>query len=80
MEKSFTRKILVFPTQSVPGWTHSTLSIHPDPWADAIRPADARDLRLNKIAHLRATIAAGIYRVSSATLAEKLMDHMRNNA
>jgi anti-sigma28 factor (negative regulator of flagellin synthesis) len=79
MKKNVSQITLTSNTLSATGLALSTFSIHPAPWAATIRPTDACDLRFNKIAHLRATIAAGIYRVSSATLAEKLIDHMRNN-
>jgi anti-sigma28 factor (negative regulator of flagellin synthesis) len=69
-----------FAMQSAIDSTFRTLSIHPELWAQTIRPEDTCDLRLNKITHLRAAIAAGIYCVSSADLAEKLIDHLRNNA
>jgi len=65
------QKLFSFP--SIP-----TVSIHPDLWAEIIRPTDAGDLRLDRIAELRSAINAGTYRVSAAGLAEKLMDHMRS--
>lgn len=78
MKKSVSQKILAFPTQPATSSDLRTLSIHPDLWAHTIRPEDTCDLRLNKIAHLRAAIATGIYRVSSDDLAEKLIAHLRN--
>jgi len=71
------QKVLSFPARSA---TKPTVSIHSDLWADTIRPTDSRDMRLDKIAALRAAIAAGTYRVSSANLAEKVISHMRGNA
>jgi anti-sigma28 factor (negative regulator of flagellin synthesis) len=77
MKNIGSQKVLTFPAQSA---VQPTVSIHPDLWADAIRPTDNRDLRLDKIAALRAAIAAGAYRVSATDLAEKLIEHMRENA
>ena len=77
MKKTDSQKALSFPTQSV---NEHAISIHPNLWADTIRPTDARDFRLDKIVALRAAIAAGTYRVSAADIAEKLIHHMRKNA
>jgi len=77
MKQSDTKKVLSFPTHSA---AHPAVAIHPDLWAETIRPTDDRDLQLEKIAGLRAAIAAGTYRVSTANLAEKLIHHMRENA
>ena len=71
------RKVLSFPARPS---TQPSVSIHPDLWADTIRPTDSRDMRLDKIAALRAAVAVGTYRVSSADLAEKLIHHIRGNA
>jgi len=71
------RKVLSFPARSA---IQPSVSIHHDLWTDTIRPTDSRDLRLDKIAALRAAVAVGTYRVSSADLAEKLIHHIRGNA
>jgi len=76
MKQSDTKKVLNFPTLSA---AHPAVTIHPDLWAETTRPTDIRDLRLDRIAGLRAAIAAGTYRVSAANLAEKLIHHMRSN-
>jgi len=77
MKQSDTKKVLSFPTHSA---AQPNVSIHPDQWAEAIRPTDDRDLRLEKIAALRTAIDAGTYRISSASIAEKLIHHMRDDA
>ena len=70
MKKNNPEKNLSFPA----------LCIRPGLWAETIRPADLRDLRLDKIATLRAAIAAGTYKVSASDLADKLLTHMREDA
>jgi anti-sigma28 factor (negative regulator of flagellin synthesis) len=77
MKKNDFQKVLTFPSQYT---TAITVSIHPDLWAEAVRPTSLRDLRLGKIADLREAIASGAYCVSAADLAGKLIQHMCTNA